>query len=397
MKVAYVTIQFPKPSETFLTREVNALEDYGIDVSVYNLRHPHPESSNLIKERGLDEIDIYDNSHTSNLGKILSLLKIPLISVLLIYWVAVYNRKDFSDLIKSIVLLPRSIQVINEIKCSNYDVVHLYWGHYPSMVGYAVDEYLDNRKVTMFMGAYDIKKKYGLTRPMLMRADKIFTLSKSSIKEIKRVFKIGENKIEKIYHSLDVESINKEIKGESKIRGRIITVGRLIEEKKVENVIRVFKKVSDKFENAELRIVGEGPDRERLRDISENMGVGGKVTFTGQVAEKKVFEEMAKSEVFLFMSEKRGERLPNVIKEAMLCKCLCVSSHTPGIEELIENGEDGFVVDRGDLEGAFSIIKSYLEEREKFEDVRSNAKNKIERKFNIKINSKKFIRAWREI
>ncbi len=53
---------------------------------------------------------------------------------------------------------------------------------------------------------------------------------------------------------------------------------------------------------------------------------------------------MARSRVFLFLSTKVSERLPNVVKEAMLASCHCIVSETPGIRELVEPGVTGEIV-----------------------------------------------------
>ena len=54
---------------------------------------------------------------------------------------------------------------------------------------------------------------------------------------------------------------------------------------------------------------------------------------------------MASSDIFLFLSSKAGERLPNVVKEAMLAGCICIVSNTPVIDELIEDGKTGFIIE----------------------------------------------------
>ena len=81
---------------------------------------------------------------------------------------------------------------------------------------------------------------------------------------------------------------------------------------------------------------------------------------------------MAESDIFLFLSSKAGERLPNVVKEAMLSGCICIVSNTPGIDELIEDGKTGFIIDKAQRELGYkphsfreglALIQSQLEQR----------------------------------
>ena len=53
LKVAYITMQFPVPSETFATNDVRALRSLGIHIDIYGLRSIHPEALKLLKERDL--------------------------------------------------------------------------------------------------------------------------------------------------------------------------------------------------------------------------------------------------------------------------------------------------------------------------------------------------------
>jgi glycosyltransferase involved in cell wall biosynthesis len=58
-----------------------------------------------------------------------------------------------------------------------------------------------------------------------------------------------------------------------------------------------------------------------------------------------LFAEMRQAEVFVFLSMKASERLPNVVMEAMLAEAFCVVSPTDDIDQLIETGVTGEIVD----------------------------------------------------
>jgi glycosyltransferase involved in cell wall biosynthesis len=66
--------------------------------------------------------------------------------------------------------------------------------------------------------------------------------------------------------------------------------------------------------------------------------------------------------VFVFLSEKASERLPNVIKEAMLAGCGVVSSKSIGISELIVDENYGFVVDSSNTKEIDLAIRKLVEE-----------------------------------
>jgi hypothetical protein len=58
IRVWYVTMQFPSPSETFAGSDVRALRRAGADVSVHSLRRAHVDAERFIRERDLSEVPV---------------------------------------------------------------------------------------------------------------------------------------------------------------------------------------------------------------------------------------------------------------------------------------------------------------------------------------------------
>jgi glycosyltransferase involved in cell wall biosynthesis len=397
MDVSYVTIQFPRPSETFVTREVRALKDLGVDISVYTLRPPHADAEQMTKEREIEDIPVHDQVFGSlplslqwgltNPGKVFGL----------VFWVVQRTLNDPVDLMKSLLLIPRAVAIFKKICDRRPDLVHLYWGHYPSLVGWLLKTYEPEIPITTFIGAYDLKKKYGGTREVLSASKRVFTMAKANEEPLAEWFGVPAEKVNVIYQSIDLEKIRECTDGISEKPGRMVSAGRLVQPKRMDDVIRVFASVRGALEDGELILMGDGPDRERLVAVANDLNVREDVKFLGHVNEKRVFVEMARSDIFVFISNKEGERLPNVVKEAMICGCFCVSSKTPGMEELIDHGTDGYLVEPGDVEGASGIIETYMKDRNVKIKIKERAVRKIEYRFNLKKSSKRYKYEWEEV
>lgn len=397
MEIAYVTVEFPRPSETFVTREVKALTDLGVDVSVYTLRPPHADAEQMTKERGIEDIPVYDRVFESLPLFLRWGLANPRKLFGLVSWIVQKTLQDPVDLFKSLLLAPRAVAIFQKICDQRPDLVHLYWGHYPSIVGRLLDAYRPELPITTFIGAYDLKKRYGGTEEILSASERVFTMAEANKEPLGEWFGVPPDKVTVIYQSIDLEKIRKNTERVSEEPLRVASAGRLVRSKRMDHVLRVFASVHDTFTSSRLVIMGDGPDRRRLEELSVRLGVEEKVEFPGHVREGRVFEEMARADVFLFMSDKAGERLPNVVKEAMVCGCFCVSSRTPGMEELINNGEDGYLVAPGDLQTAAEIVSSYFEDREGYEEVKDKAETKIERLFNLEETARAYRDEWEMI
>lgn len=397
MEVAYVTIEFPRPSETFVTREVRALKELGVDISVYTLRPPHADAEQMTKERGIGDIPVYDRVFESIPFFLRWGVANPATLVGFVSWIVQKTLQDPVDLFKSLLLIPRAVAIFQKICDQRPDLVHLYWGHYPSIVGWLLKTYEPQLPITTFIGAYDLKKQYGGTEEVLSASKRVFTMAKINEEPLKEWFGVSPGKVKVVYQSIDLEEIQKSTEEVSEEPRRVASAGRLVRSKRMDDVLRVFASVHETFASSRLVIMGDGPDRRRLEQLSIELEVEEEVEFPGHVNERRVFEEMARADVFLFMSDKAGERLPNVVKEAMACGCFCVSSQTPGMEELIDNGEDGYLVAPGDLEAATEIVSSYFEDRKGYEEVKDKAETKIERLFNLEEAVRDYRDEWETI
>lgn len=125
---------------------------------------------------------------------------------------------------------------------------------------------------------------------------------------------------------------------------RIISAGRLYPQKNQEMMIRAFAKVADKFPDWQLAIYGEGPLRESLELIVESLEMQNRVLLPGRT--EHVIEELKKSKIFCLSSDYEG--MSNAMIEAICVGLPIVSTKVSGTEELLKEGENGFLVEIGD-------------------------------------------------
>lgn len=115
--------------------------------------------------------------------------------------------------------------------------------------------------------------------------------------------------------------------------------------KRVEDVLQIFKNISDKIP-AKLLLVGDGPDRIKMETLCRELCVSDDVRFLGKL--DVVEEVLSVADLFLMPSEKESFGLAAL--EAMACEVPVVSSNAGGIPELNINGKTGFVSDIGNVE-----------------------------------------------
>ena len=123
---------------------------------------------------------------------------------------------------------------------------------------------------------------------------------------------------------------------------RIVTVGSLGGEKNQLVLIKMFQDLSKTFNDWELHIVGDGPNRELLEEYVSQNNLGAKVSFLGNMNNLvSVFES---SSIFAFTS--RLEGFPNALGEAMSAGLAVISFDClTGPAELIRNNQNGILVE----------------------------------------------------
>lgn len=135
---------------------------------------------------------------------------------------------------------------------------------------------------------------------------------------------------------------------------KVVYVGRLVEEKGVDKLINALEGL-----NQTLLVVGEGSDRGRLESLAKEKDVP--VEFVGEVPPESVQEFLKQGKVFVLPSL-HAEGSPNVILEAMAVGLPVVATNSGGTSGIIQNGETGYLVERGNKKELKMRIKELLSE-----------------------------------
>ena len=391
MKISYITMQFPAPSETFASSDIQNLNRLNPNVTVYSLKSKHSNFCKMIDERKLQNIPIFSCEVKENILGLIEIVKSPFLFISLLFWLIKNDLKKTGHFIRCFALIPASFYILSQLKKEKPDVVHFFWGHYPSLVGFLVRRVLKNSKISMFLGAYDLEYNLNISKDLAKNADFIFTHAKANIPQLNKM-NIKTDRISVIHRGINIKDLSLVIENINKKSNQIICAGRFLPDKGFDKVIDIFSKLHKNVNNSNLVLVGYGSAQSDLEKQTIDLNIESNVTFTGYLSQKDVLKFMAESDIFLFLSSKAGERLPNVVKEAMLAGCICIVSNTPGIDELIEDGKTGFIVESNNYDLIPNLISS-LDEIKK-EEIRTNAKEFILKNFDVELSMKKYINIW---
>lgn len=191
----------------------------------------------------------------------------------------------------------------------------------------------------------------------------------------------------KIYHiscGVDVREFDNEIQFWEK-KNDFISVGRFVEKKAPYIVIMAFKVVLEKYPNSQLIMIGEGELLEPCRAIAAVLKVDKNIHFTGELSHLEVRQHIMNSKIFVQHSviARTGdsEGTPVAILEAASCGLSIVSTFHGGIQDVIKNGENGFLVQEGDVDEMAKYMIQLLEDKELMKKFGNNARETILKDF----------------
>jgi glycosyltransferase involved in cell wall biosynthesis len=161
----------------------------------------------------------------------------------------------------------------------------------------------------------------------------------------------------------------------------IVCCGRLVEKKGILFSIRAFHLAWKKFPEITLRIIGDGPLRQKAENLVDELGIRTSVHFLGVLPPEQVAGELSKVYAFIQHSylteENDSEGLPLSLLEAAASALPIVSTKHAGIPDFIHSELNGLLVEEKDWQGMAEHIQALLSNPEKARKMGQEAREKV--------------------
>ena len=181
-------------------------------------------------------------------------------------------------------------------------------------------------------------------------------LSQEVRKSIQEVYNIPEAEIPVIYNGIDLSKCIQKTEYRIKKEYTILHIGRFMDVKNNEMLIRAFAKLVDKHDNVKLQLIGEGELKVQMEELANSLMIKDKVEFLG--LKSNVYPYLNKADVFCLPSKYEG--IPMSLIEAMGTGLPIIASNVGGIPDMLTDKKDALLVipEEDEIAEAFEMLYS---------------------------------------
>ena len=389
--VGYVLKMFPRLSETFILNEVLELERQGLSLHIFSLKKPvdsvlHSQAATVrspvtyLPERitrapwriAQAQCHVWRNYRRAWRHTLRNVLR----------------RQRTKGDTGSLLAFCQACCVIREMREIRH--LHAHYANVPAKISLLIHR-ISGASYSVTTHAKDIFQDEPFASPKLRErlcaARFVVANSHFSAGHIRGGLE-APCQIHTIYNGLDLEAFP--LRKSSPEEPMILSVGRLVEKKGFGKLIAACEVLKTKHLNFTCELVGTGPLSSSLKEQIREAGLSSRVRLVGPLPQERLRQYYERAMVFALPCEPaaNGDRdiLPNVVKEAMAVGVPVVTTRLEGMDELIEDGVSGLLIEPGDVPTLAAKLEALLLDSSLRQGLAANGREAVHRRFDRRNN-----------
>lgn len=214
----------------------------------------------------------------------------------------------------------------------------------------------------------------------------------------------GFKNVEVVYNGIDIQHHPLRCTGTERLSLRaklglsqekkyIVCIARFHPVKDHSTLVRAFAHLATKNKEADLILVGTGPDEEKIRELAAQSGVSDRVHFWG--VRRDVSDILQAADVFSLTSVSEAASL--TLLEAMANGCPVAVTDVGGNGEHVTHGEHGLLSPRGDVERLSNNLQSLLQSPEQAAAYANSARKRVEQEFRLEQAVTRYVQLFQSL
>jgi colanic acid/amylovoran biosynthesis glycosyltransferase len=411
MRIAFVTGQFPKLSETFILNQVNGLIERGHEVTVYADR---PETVQGVQPdfgdgRWRERVRYWHGAD----GRIREVLRL----------VQLLHPGRSGERPQQLKLLGRSLRLLHDgagerdlafplraLQAAGlrrrYDAIVAHFGHVGlDALRLRVAGAIEGSLVTFFhgwdMGVFPARRGARVYRRLFAEGELFLAVSRYWRE---RLIDLGCPRERTDVHRMGIDCRRFAFAARTPAPDgvtRVVSVARLVEKKGIAYALQAMARLVRRHPAIAYTIVGDGPQRPELEALAAHLGLNRRVRFAGWRGPEEVRCILAAVQIFLAPSvtadDGDAEGVPVAMMEAMAVGLPVLGTIHTGIPELVADGVSGYLVPERDADALAAQLERLVGSPASWPAMGRAGRARVEREFDIERLNDRLVERLAEI
>lgn len=400
-RIAYYLWRYPVLSETFIQREIRALKQTGLQVEVIA---DMPDDLDILDKETRSLADnttyLFPIKKTYLLKLLAQFLFTKPVKLMHCFFYITSVRYQLRQSPKEdVLILLKAIYLSGVLIDKRIAHVHCPWSDINAFI-LLVASKLTSIPYSLQARAHDVHRKISTYALQEKFGQAKFVITNSQFNKTHIHSKVNKQKcaeIHLIYEGLPPEQFHPAIPVENPLKeAHILSVGRLIEPKGLDYLLKACKILKDKGLNFRCKVIGGTEEplyadyANTLKQLHMELGLEDRVFFAGAQPFTNVIKAYQKADMFVLpcVTAEDGTQdiVPNSIMEAMAMMLPVISTNQTAIPEMIENSVSGILISPKDEHALAEAMICLINDEELRKKLGENARKRIEERFDIRKN-----------
>lgn len=394
----FVIPSFPCRSETFIKRELNALKNQNVDITIFTLRGEQANSKafNLLLRKRISVMQC--------LAAFISNIAVFPSGVFLILK---YIMSYFIKPLYMLKLLRNSIYaqyIARYIREYQIQIIHAHFADMATDIARLL-QILTKVPYSFSIHANDFFVCPLQLRKKIQNASAVFCCSSFLAKKVRQFY--FATYIHTAYHGLSLfddfsfsnfDNVSKERLAAPRSEFKLLAVGRLVPKKGFHILIHACYILRKRNFEFSCKIIGDGREYSILSELIKYLDLRQTITLRGSQSLADVTSEYRNAHALIVPSviatDGDQDNIPNVILEAQALGLPVIASNLDSLKEVVINNKTGFSSQAGCSNSLANTIQLVSERYDSLTPILGTARKQVEEKFDIDKNVKTIISKW---
>jgi glycosyltransferase involved in cell wall biosynthesis len=392
VRLVYIIGTYPGISTTFIDREIRMMRRWGIDLQLLAIRQPALHKA-LSQEQRLYQQDVtylIPVRWPSFLrGHLRFLLTRPRAYLGTLLYLFSRPHPSARDRLMTLLHFAEGVYAAHLLRGQSANHLHAHFVDRAATVALVAGRLLDISYSLVVHAGEDIYVHPVLLPEKFGEARFVISCTQYNLDYLRQLGVPGlDEKAVCIHHGLDVERYPPATRRHDP--PLLLAVGRLVEKKGLEYLIRACRQLVDQKREFVCHIIGSGPERQKLEALVAELALENIVKLYGALPHEKVIEQYDQATIFVLPcirgSDGSLDGIPNVLPEAMATKLPVVSTTVSAIPELVQDHVNGLLVPPRDEKALVAALARLLDDPLLCTELGKKGRQTVMEKFDIERN-----------